>query len=189
VSESAQKVVLTTGLVVRVEPFPYPLLAGGAFYQLEEDALYVQVGAPEQRFFSYIESDGVRLDMDREGRLLFIEVAIPRRRWWISDTIEWPDQSFPADMRWLNFRSEIATPSLFTNRKRNMLAIRFSPNDAVSCWALSHAVVSLVDAGGAVAQLLIRDIVDDVAGQEIAAFRRTHRAGPSSAEQYLQPHV
>ena len=188
-SESAQKGSVTERLVFRVEPSQYPLLAGGAFYQLEEDALYVQVGAPEERFFSFIESTGVRLDMDRDGRLLFIEVSVPRRRWWVTDKMEWPEHSFPAVMRWLDFRTEIATPSLFTNKKRNVLSIRFSSNDMVACWALSHSVVALVDATDAVAQLVVRDIVDDVAGQEIAAFRRAHRAGPSQSERYLQPQM
>lgn len=188
-SESARKGSITERLVVRVEPSQYPLLAGGAFYQLEEDSLYVQVGAPEERFFSFIESDGLRLDMDRDGRLLFIEVCVPRRRWWIAENLVWPEHSFPADMRWLDFRSEIRMPSLLTNRKRNLLAIRFSPNEAVSCWALSHSVVVHVDASGAVAQLVIRDIVDDVAGQEIAAFRRAHRAGPTESEKHLQPQM
>ena len=49
-----------------------PVLPGRGFYQLEEDALYVQIApfSREFRFFSFLESEFVHLDLDKEDLIL-----------------------------------------------------------------------------------------------------------------------
>ena len=68
---------------LRISTPTEPIPPGRGFYQLEEDSLYVQIGlfSRDRRFFSYLESKNTRLDFDREGRLIFIEVDLPRRQW------------------------------------------------------------------------------------------------------------
>ena len=95
-----------------------PVMPGLGFYQLEEDALYVQVGlfSSRRRFYSFLESRNVLFDFDRLGRLIFMEVRVPRRRWQIDATLQAPAVAQPADIRWLNFRDTIIEPRLTANR-------------------------------------------------------------------------
>ena len=90
-----------------------PVMPGRGFYQLEEDALYVQVGlfSSGRRFYSFLESSNVLFDFDRLGRLIFMEVRVPRRRWEVDTTLEVPAIVQPADIRWLNFRDTIDHPA------------------------------------------------------------------------------
>jgi hypothetical protein len=98
-----------TRLRARIETPTRTVAPGRGFYQLEEDVLSVQLGpfAGQRQCFSSLESDLVRLDMDRWGRLIGLEVFTPRRQWPVTDP-EPPRIAEPADIRWLDFRESIA---------------------------------------------------------------------------------
>lgn len=147
---------------------------GRGFYQLEEDSLYVQI-APwdrEHRFFSYLESDHVRLDIDKNGSLLFIEVALPRRKWRSVETLEVPTRHQPGDVRWADFREQMTSPRLVTDRTREQLQIVFSDAPSVATYEIAQSVLVQADKGHCVTSVWITDIIDDLAGQEIAHFRK-----------------
>lgn len=146
---------------------------GRGFYQLEEDALYVQVGAysKRQRFFNYLESDWVRFDIDKEGRLIFIEVSLPRRRWELSTQISPPTIAEPADIRWLDFRARMTEPRLLTNKKQTHLLIDFMSHHTWRWFTLAERVFVQVDDENRLAAVMVADIEDDLAGTQIAAFR------------------
>ena len=146
---------------------------GRGFYQLEEDALYVQVGtySKHQKFFNYLESDWVRFDIDKDGRLIFIEVSIPRRRWELSTQISPPTIAEPADIRWLDFRSRIAEPRLLTNKNQTHLLIDFTSPHSWRWFTLAESVFVQTDHENRLAAVVVADIEDDLAGAQIAAFR------------------
>jgi hypothetical protein len=169
----------TSALQISVQTPPDTLPVGRGFYQLEEESLYVQVSPFDRkhRFFSYLEANSLRLDIDKEGRLLFIEVSIPRRRWPVDENLSAPAGSKPADVRWLDFRRQVRDPRFFTNAGRSVLKIDFSrrtdANDSAGqVLRIAESVCVTTDSSGLVRHIWITDIVDDLAGQEIASFRR-----------------
>lgn len=162
---------------LRISSPAEPIVPGRGFYQLEEDVLYVQIGlfADTRRFFSYLESDYIRLDCDRAGRLIFIEVRVPRRNWPIDENLGSPEVAEMADVRWLDFRSPMDAPVLSTPPDRNGLLIRFSPQTATRNYYLADTVVVQVDDANGLVALWIGDIRDDLAGREIGAYRKSCR--------------
>jgi hypothetical protein len=156
-----------------------PIAPGRGFYQLEEDALYVQIGLfdPDFRFFSYLESESVHLELDRNARLIFIEVTQPRRHWEVSDDLMFPSVVEMADLRWLDFRESIHEPRLTANYSRTLLRVEYSTSSATRNYYLTRNVVAQVDSADHLAAIWINDIEDDLAGREIAAFRKRCRRG------------
>jgi hypothetical protein len=152
-------------------------LAGRGFYQLEEDALYVQMGQadPNSRFFSFIEAPNMRLDLDRTGRLLFIEVSAGRHTWKEMNELRLPQSVGYADIRWLDFRRQIPSPVLNCNRSRTSLSIQFSELTVKGSFYVAESVIVQTTAENCLASIIITDIIDDLAGQEIAAFRKELR--------------
>ncbi|MCX6833600.1 MAG: hypothetical protein NTW07_00450 [candidate division Zixibacteria bacterium] len=150
------------------------LIPGRGFYQLEEDALYVQVGAynKHQKFFNYLESDVVRFDIDKDGRLIFIEVSMPRRHWELNAKISPPIVADPADIHWLDFRTRIAEPKLLANENQTSLLIDFMSPHSWRWFTLAERVFVLVDHEHRLAAVMVTDIEDDLAGAQIAAFRK-----------------
>ena len=150
-------------------------LPGRGFYQLEEDALYVPVGehTPDRRFFSYLESKRVRFDIDRSGCLMLIEIDFARRRWAVDETLKAPSIAEPADVRWLDFRRQMPDPELVTNSEHSVLLIRFVPNPSWQWYALAENVLVQTDPEQCLTALVVTVIEDDLAGRQIAAFRKS----------------
>jgi hypothetical protein len=154
-----------------------PIEPGRGFYQLEEEVLYVQVGRFEsgKRFYSYLESSNFSMEFDREGHLIFIELNLPRRLWPVDQALNWPTEVEPADIRWLDFRAHIEMPQINTNQERSMIQIMLSDTVSSKVYYLASTVVLLVDSANLPVGMMIRDINDDLAGAEIAAFRKQLR--------------
>ncbi|MEW5993828.1 MAG: hypothetical protein AB1744_05465 [Candidatus Zixiibacteriota bacterium] len=170
-------------LKVRISTPTEPILPGRGFYQLEEESLYVQVGpfSKERRFYSYIESETVRFDFDRKGRLIFIEVAIPRRHWPADADIAPPAVVEPADIRWLGFREQVGDPAITTSRDRSVVQLSFGDSTTLRNYYLAESVVAQITDNNCLAAVWITDIIDDLAGQEIASFRKKLR-GPTRGQ-------
>lgn len=160
---------------------------GRGFYQRDEESLYVQVGlfSEQHRFFSYIESQSVRFDLDKDGRLVFIEVSAPRRQWQIDPHFCPPSASVQADIRWLNFRAAVPSPRLLTDSIASRLAIRFGELPPAGSFLLAESIIVEFTRENCLVAIWITDIVDDVAGLKLAAFRRAIRAeGDRKAPQW-----
>lgn len=157
-------------------------MPGRGFYQLEEDALYVQIGLfdPCYRFFSYLESETVRLELDRQARLIFIEVTRPRRHWEVSEDMQFPVVAEIADLRWLDFRENIQEPRLATDSSRTLLHLQFCTDLPTRNFYLTPNVIAQVDSADRLAAIWIDNIEDDLAGREIASFRKRCRRGAFS---------
>jgi hypothetical protein len=147
---------------------------GRGFYQLEEEALYVQVGeySKRRRFFNYLESDWVRFDIDKSGQLVFVEVGLPRRRWELGAQVSPPRIAETADIRWLDFRACVAEPRLLTNKKQTNLLIDFKSQHDWRWLTLAEKIFLQADSENRLTALMIADIEDDLAGEQIAAFRK-----------------
>jgi hypothetical protein len=162
-------------IALKIETPTDQLRPGRGFYQLEEDALYVPIGPGHdyRRYFSYLESETVRFDIDRSGRLMLFEVDFPRRRWRVEENLPVPTIAEAADVRWLDFRSRIEAPELITNRRRTRLQLRFSPHGSWRWYALAESVFVQVDQEHRMVSIMVTEIEDDLAGRRIAAFRKS----------------
>ena len=161
-------------LTIRISAPDGELPQSRGFYQLEENALYVPIGVSEKsrHFFSWLESPSLRLDLDKSGRLMFIEVSAGRHTWIVVDDMPTPNEARTADIRWLGFRSTIADPTLLSDWSRSRLLIRFTGSPIRRQYLLADTVVLSVDALDRVVSILVTDIIDDLAGREIARFRK-----------------
>ena len=162
---------------LRVEAPAEELLPGRGFYQLEEEALYVQIApfTKGHRFFSYLESPHVRLELDKAGRLLFIEVDLARRHWIVDEALVPPIAAVPATVRWLDFRDEIIAPEVRCDPRRLTMQLRFSTNQPTISYHIADNVMLQADTEQTLTAIWVTDIIDDLAGREIAAFRRAIR--------------
>ncbi|MBD3404128.1 hypothetical protein GF420_14650 [candidate division GN15 bacterium] len=170
----------TARLKISVEPPVDSLAIGRGFYQLEEDRLYVQIAPYDEhhRFFSWLETDTVRFDLDKDGRLLFVEVFEARRRWTVIENFAVPAYAQPADIRWLDFREKLPEPQLLTDPDRARLVIAFSDDPVVSSYQPAWGIMVDCNDTGRVVAVHVADIIDDLAGREIAAFRKQTNRGP-----------
>jgi len=168
-------------LRLRISTPTEPIPPGRGFYQLEEDALYVQIGlfSARRHFYSFLENDLLRLDLDKTGRLIFFEVSLPRRRWPVEEYLTPPTVIEPADIRWLEFRDRIPETTLATNKRQGLLRIGLSDQEAVRNYYLAKDVIVQVDQLDRAVAFWVTDIVDDLAGQEIGAFRKKNRSNDS----------
>ncbi len=170
-------------LAVRISTPVVDTLPGRGFYQLDESSLYVPIGAADRsrHYFSSLESDRVRLDIDRDGRLMFIEITAARNTWVVTDKIEQPVWAEPADIRFLGFRTTIPDPQLLTDAGRQRLMLRFSPAPVARAVSIAESVVLSVDDRNSIVSMLITEIVDDLAGREIARYRESQSEDRSPA--------
>ncbi len=166
-----------TAARVKISPPTEPVVPGRGFYQLEEDALYVQVGplSKERCFFNWLESDSVSLEFDREGRLMFVEVRRPRRHWLVEEKISRPRTAEVADLRWLDFRERFDSPTLLTNERRTCLQLRFSDAQPSRSYYLGDQVIMQMAGEDFPVALWVPDIVDDMGGHMMSEFRKALR--------------
>ncbi len=171
---------LKVSIATPIQPIPY----GCGFYQTEEESLYVQLGGifGSQRFFSFIDSSISRFDLDRQGRLLFFELACPKRRWQVVEEIAMPEVVEPADIRWLNFRKRIEDPKVFTDKNYSKIIIKLSDEAPVNSYYLSHSIILQVSKNSKASRILINEVIDDTAGKKIAEFRRQLNGKESAAK-------
>jgi hypothetical protein len=163
---------------VRVSTPTEHLLPGRGFYQVDDGALFVQIGhfQHSRQFFSYLESESVRIDIDRKGRPIFIEVGLPRQRWQLLPGFQVPPVVETADLRFTDFRKTIEQPTLLASPSRSSLLIRFDRSSRSNCYQLADSVVVQVSDDGELTAIWVLEIVDDFAGQQLAAFRKSQSA-------------
>nr|MBN2277168.1 hypothetical protein [candidate division Zixibacteria bacterium] len=169
--------MLLKSLNVRVHTPTDFIPRGRGFYQLEEEALYFPVEYPGERprFFSFLDSEFLSFHISRDGRLLFLDLTLPRRRWRVTRNFIAPETALLADIRFLDFRLGIKNPITFCDRSRQHLMFRFSEGPAEHNYYLAENLIAQIDTANHLVAIWARDIVDDLAGQEILSWRRTVR--------------
>lgn len=147
------------------------------FYQMEEDALYfpLESGQERTRYFSFLDSDDVSLQLDNEGRLIFVEVSLPRRRWKIEHNLVAPEDAQKADIRFLDFRHRFTNPELYCNPNRDALVIRFGPQPASDSYLMADNLIAQLDQSNCLVALWLSDFYDDRAGKKISSWRKSLR--------------
>lgn len=147
---------------------------GRGFYQLEEEILYlpVEYQAERSKFFSFIESDTVSMQFNRDGRLIFIELTLPRRHWIIRHEVCFPRVAGEGDIRWLDFRERMSNPIISCDRFQQNVHIEFSSVIPASAFYLAKNLIAQISADDFLVGIWATDFVEDLAGREFATWRK-----------------
>jgi len=150
---------------------------GRGFYQLEEEELYLPIEYAEgkARFFSYLESETVSLHLDKTGRLIFIELTLPRRRWRYKENLIVPERAAIADIRFLDFRQSFKAPSVLCDKTRENLMLRFRRGSSAQNYFLAENLIAQVNDKKELMAIWVTNIIDDIAGREISSWRKSIR--------------
>ena len=166
------------------------------FYQVEEDCLYVPL-YPSGHFYSYIDSESsplrhsdptkppgsisVNLDIDREGRLLFIHVKTPQRRWTISQQIEIPSTIETADLRFISFRANHSRARISATPDFSTMMISFAESDQARFYRITDNMIAGIAGNECLSALWLLDCVEDRGAREMAAWRKRLKADAADA--------
>ena len=160
-------------ITVRIAGHPVTPAVSAAFYQAEEEALSVPIYYENGRqpFHSALDSGSLSLQCDKSGRLIFVNVRKPRRLW-VGDHGIAATPSPPADIRFLDFRANIAEPEFLCSPKKSRLLIKFGDVYASDSYRIGDNVVAYLYKGCELRGLYIDLIREDRAGKELAGWRR-----------------
>jgi hypothetical protein len=166
-----------TALKIRIATPAGQIPEGRGFYQLEEEALYLplQYSGKNGRFFSYLESDTTVLHLDRDGRLMFIEISLPKRKWIVREDLVGPEQAALADIRFLDFRTHFPRPAIFRDLTCENVMVRFNSGPSKYNYRLATNLIAQVSEDKTLMAIWAWDIIDDTAGQAISNWRKSLR--------------
>ncbi len=139
------------------------------FYQAEEDLLYVPI-FPAEAFYSYLDSEQLTLDIDNRGRLLLLQVLVPRRQW-ATTTAFPPADARPADISFRDFRSQLPSAEFSVNSD-NALHIAFAGGVETKPYQLTENLLVEVNGDNTLCGFWVLDIVDDRGAQRMARWRK-----------------
>lgn len=168
--------------VIHVRIAGYPVTPGisSGFYQAEEEALSTPIihDNPRPRFYSALDAEGVSLQCDNRGRLIFVQVRKPRRLWIGSRGVS-AAPCPAADIRFLDFRVRIPEPEYLCDRRKNRLLIKFGEVSSSDSFRIGDNVVALIYRKTVLRGLFIDCLNPDRAGRSLAKWRRLVAGGSS----------
>ncbi len=173
-----------TEVKVRIAGFPVTPGISGGFYQAEEEALSNPIihDEPRPRFYSALDADGVSLQCDNKGRLIFVQVRKPRRLWIGSKGVS-SAPSPAADIRFLDFRCRIPEPEYLCDSQKNSLLIKFGEVSSSDSFRIGDNIVALIHNKSVLRALYIDCVHSDRAGKALAKWRRLVAGGSSLKRQ------
>lgn len=148
------------------------------FYQVEEDSLYVPF-YPGGKFFSYLDSPQMTMDIDNRGRLLFIKLLVSRQEWKIVEEFSPPQATASADIHFIDFRERLSTATMECNQNKSSLHLCFDNQIDITSYKLSDDIIVDISANNCLAGLWIKTIVEDRAAREMSAWRKSMNNGDS----------
>jgi hypothetical protein len=171
VAKRRKRIADSNGIQVIVKtPVALPPASRG-FYQTEEDVLYVTI-YPSGAFYSYLDSSHVLLDVDRTGRLVFIQVLVPRRGWRIWPNLRTPAEPIGADIRFRGFRESLPKAVILTNTDHSVVHIRFASVRNPVRYRIADQIIFDLTSRNTLAGIWITAIEDDRAARSMAFWRK-----------------
>jgi hypothetical protein len=178
---STDRGVLTTRARLRARPLWYNgLRCGQVFLDPHESTLEYHV-VPHDPYHSFIESRGLRIDVDSTGSPVFVELDLRLIRPKVLDPLEMPRYSELCRQRFLDFPIQIAPPKVATNIDNSLYHIRFSRLAVAERWSFAPGGIWELDQGSCVVGLWLYDIIGDPSRSRRMAWRagtwRAYRQG------------
>ncbi|MEZ5358630.1 MAG: hypothetical protein R3F48_07325 [Candidatus Zixiibacteriota bacterium] len=193
------------GIQVRIKTPAEIKIFGRGFYQVEEDCLYIPL-FPAGTFYSFVDAEEkgatskssknnrirISLDIDREGRLLFIKVATPRRFWTRDDDMNPPTPIEWADLRVLTFRAQVNAAAIVYAAHKSCIHLRLDDKNIAHTYNIAENIIAGTSLDNYLVSLWISNIEDDRAAQLMAHWRKELRgddANQSPAKKYTRIEV
>ena len=150
---------------------------GMGFYDNYEGILNFAVKR-KGKFHSYIQSERLSIDVDKHGNLLNIEASVSKDRWVSDHKLVAPQHVPVKDIRFLDYRLNIAGESYYTNDKKDLLYICFSKENHLNTFEIAENLLADVNVVSELAGLWVLNIVEDYGFKSEMAFRRGDKANP-----------
>ncbi len=158
------------------------------FYQIEEDVLYVPI-YPSGRFYSYLDSipDSsiknknnnkqplANLDIDPEGRLLFLQIKTPRRQWEINNSLNYSSPFEFADIRFIRFRDRIRCRKIETDKDFSWARLTFLKQKISCSYRAADNLIFDITEDNLLASIWITSMTDDRAAKLMSQWRKEMR--------------
>ncbi len=164
------------------------------FYQLDEEMLYVPI-YPGGQFYSFLDATEIdsnkpndpllNFDIDRAGNLTFIKLNLARAKWPVKKQIDQPATTLSAEVHFRQFREQISSFELVTNKSKDYLCLIFrsqnEPKEAteakenLATYRIADNIIIELSAGAEISRLWILEIVEDRGARQMAAWRKKLR--------------
>jgi len=95
------------------------------FYDNMENSLNMVIKA-RGKFYSYVQGKDYSLDLDRRGKILGIEIYVPREEWIVDRELVPPAKCEMRQIQVLEHRVEVEPKGFYTNEAKNLACIRFT---------------------------------------------------------------
>lgn len=141
------------------------------FYQVEEESLYVPL-YPGGKFFSYLDSPQMTLDIDNCGRLLFIKLLVSRQDWKTVKKFTPPQATASASIRFIDFRQRFSMVGIECCPNKSSIHLFFDNQTELSSYHLSDDIIVDITANNCLAGFWIKTVVDDRAAREMSRWRK-----------------
>lgn len=147
-----------------------------AFYQMEERYLIVAIH-PAGRFYSYLDSPQLHLDIDKRGSLLSIQILVPRNDWIVNKQLNVPETNSYSDLRFAGFRQSLPEAVIETDTKKGIVHIIFSDHSAEKqTYSITDQLYVDIYQSEILAGFWILKVIDDRASLKLAEWRKGMKA-------------
>lgn len=140
-----------------------------AFYDQETDILSVNV-LPFEPYDSFVESDEVRIDTDRNGRPVFVEIFRPWDKWKIDPELSLPKADFKGAVNFGDTLRRFPSGEIFADRDRKTVCVKFLARRGDQVIRLADNILAET-ADGFLVALWLTGIQLDFAGRKQSQWR------------------
>lgn len=184
--------VLTTRNRLRVKPLWYNGLRCGESFVDPHDGILEYHVVPHDRYASFIDFGGMRIDVDHAGCPVMIEIDITSANILYNNEMEVPRVDKLQRHSFLDFPIQHRSPRVYLDHCKDLYHIVLSRRHAVEIWAFAPGAAWEVDADQCLVGLWLAEPVSDPSGCRRAAWRagvwRAYRQGRHSEISSLNAH-
>lgn len=146
-----------------------------AFYDLVGDTLSVGI-KQRGKFKRSIDGEEFSFDLTRDGKLLNIDVWLPRNVWETEKAIHPPEDTDLEMVRFASTDAEVDAPHFLTNEARSLLYLQFSRQRVARFLAPAKPLIFELNSQNDLVGLWILEIEDDINFQKEGLWRQSVRA-------------
>lgn len=146
-----------------------------AFYDEIGDTMSVGI-KQKGKFSSYVEGENFSFDLTKDGKLLNIDVWLPRGKWTVEKTIHPPEHFDKENVKILDSRLKTEPIAYITDAKKTLLYIRFAAERIARFVSPVNSLIFELNAKSQLVGLWITQIEEDINFQKESEWRRSIKA-------------
>ncbi|MBU1319113.1 MAG: hypothetical protein KKH67_07945 [candidate division Zixibacteria bacterium] len=144
---------------------------GRGFYDKYENVLNY-VLKTKGKFDSYVQSEFLSIDLDKDGGLLNVEVALERNLWKVDLALKVPHEIPIKRLKFSDTRLNISGESYLTNEAKDLLLIRFADENHIKTYEIAENLLADVNVVSELAGIWIINLQDDYGFKSEMEYRR-----------------